>query len=243
MPKFFVSKEQIKDGLIIITGEDAGHISRVLRMGAGDSLVACDGCGFDYDTRIESISKSEIAVRIENIHRCEAEPHTEIVLYQCLPKKGKMEYIIQKNTELGVLKIVPVFSKRCVAKPTDKPTDKLERWQRVAQEAAKQSGRGVIPIVCATISFEEAVKQMSVMRKSIMLYENEQNVTLKQVIGNDGITQIGILIGPEGGFDDFEAELALKNSIPTVSLGKRILRTETAGAAVVPIIMYSQGDI
>lgn len=239
MPKFFVSKSQIDSDFISIVGEDVTHISKVLRMNAGDYLKICDGLGTDYDTEIRSIEKSEIKAEIIKRYRCEAEPNVEVVLFQALPKQGKMEYIIQKNTELGIAKIVPVYSKRCVAKPTDKIT----RWQKVAVEAAKQSGRGVVPQICETISFSDAIEQMLLLNHAVMLYEGERNARLKTVLEGKDITQIGILVGPEGGFDDFEAELAREKEIPTVTLGNRILRTETAGAAVLPIIMYSQNDI
>jgi len=239
MPKFFVNKEQISGDVITITGEDTLHISKVLRMSEGDSLTICDGEGNDYYAVIISITKNEITARVVTKKRCEAEPIVQVTLFQALPKQGKMEYIIQKNTELGVTKIVPVYSKRCVVKPSDK----LSRWQKVAVEAAKQCGRGVIPEITEVVTFDEALNQLSLCEGAIMLYECERETRLKDVIGGNKFTNIGILIGPEGGFDETEVHKAKNSNIQTITLGKRILRTETAGAAVLPIIMYEQDDI
>jgi len=239
MPKFFVDKGQISDDVIKIIGEDVLHISKVLRMCEGNCLTVCDGEGDDYSTIISSITKTEVTAKIISKKRCEAEPNVKVTLFQALPKQGKMEYIIQKNTELGIAKIVPVYSKRCVVKPSDKSL----RWQKVAIEAAKQCGRGVIPQITEVVTFDEALKQLSQCESSIMLYECETETCLKDVISGRKFSNIGILIGPEGGFDETEVQKAKSFNIQTITLGKRILRTETAGAAVLPIIMYEQGDL
>jgi len=239
MPKFFTGKDCISNDNIIIKGEDVSHISRVLRMSVGDEITVCDGCGTDYEAEITSIGKSAVEAKIISRSICEAEPKVKVTLFQALPKQGKMEYIIQKNTELGVFKIVPVYTKRCVAKPSDK----TERWNKIALEAAKQCGRGIIPVVQDTIGFDEALKLMSNFHHKIMLYESEKNTTLRSVISGAEIDEIAVLVGPEGGFDEQEVQKAADLGIITVTLGRRILRTETAGAAVVPIIMYEQGDI
>ena len=239
MPKFFVNKGQISDDVIKIIGEDVLHISKVLRMCEGDSLTVCDGEGDDYSTIISSITKTEVTAKVISKKRCEAEPNVKVTLFQALPKQGKMEYIIQKNTELGISKIVPVYSKRCVVKPSDKSL----RWQKVAIEAAKQCGRGVIPQITEVVTFDEALKQLSQCESSIMLYECETETRLKDVISGRKFSDIGILIGPEGGFEETEVQKAKSFNIQTITLGKRILRTETAGAAVLPIIMYEQGDL
>ena len=147
MPKFFTKSDYIYDNELKIMGEDVSHISKVLRMSAGDSIIVCDGEGNDYDAVIKSISKTEVVAEITGKYVCDAEPCLEVTLYQALPKQGKMEYIIQKNTELGVNKIIPVYTKRCVVKPSDK----TERWQKVAESAAKQCGRGIIPQVMPVI--------------------------------------------------------------------------------------------
>lgn len=242
MPKFFVNEGQIKDGLISIIGDDVSHISRVLRMAQGDLLTVCDKVGDDYHVRIQKIDKAEIIAEILEKYPCKAEPNVEAVLFQCMPKQGKMEYIIQKTTELGVSKIVPVFSKRCVVRPTGKLSDKIKRWQKIALEAAKQSGRGVVPKVLEPVGFKEAIDHMLELEKAFMLYEEEENNRIKSILQEE-FKQIGFIVGPEGGFDESEAAFAKEKGIPAITLGNRILRTETAGAAVLPIIMYSQNDI
>ena len=239
MPKFFTKTDYISDNELKIIGEDVSHISKVLRMSAGDDIIVCDGEGNDYDAVITSVSKTEVVAEIKGKYVCDAEPCVDVILYQALPKQGKMEYIIQKNTELGVKKIIPVYTKRCVVKPSDKS----ERWNKVAESAAKQCGRGVIPEVAPTISFDEAIKQMKEYDLALMPYECEEDVTLKSVLKSSEYKTVSIFIGPEGGFDLKEVEVAKNAGIRQVTLGKRILRTETAASAVLPIIMYENNEL
>ena len=239
MPKFFTKTNYIYDNELRIVGEDVSHISKVLRMSVGDKIIVCDGEGNDYDAVITSISKIEVVADIIGKYVCDAEPSVNVTLYQALPKQGKMEYIIQKNTELGVNKIVPVYTKRCVVKPSDK----TERWNKVAESAAKQCGRGIIPQVMPTISFDEAIKQMQEYDLALMPYECEEENKLKNVLGSSDYKNISIFIGPEGGFDLKEVETAVCAGVKTVTLGKRILRTETAASAVLPIIMYENDEM
>ena len=239
MPKFFTRPDYISDKQLTIVGEDVSHISRVLRMSPGDTIIVCDGEGNDYDAAITSISKSEVVAEITGKYVCDAEPGVNVTLYQALPKQGKMEYIIQKNTELGINKIVPVYTKRCVVKPSDK----TERWTKVAESAAKQCGRGIIPQVMSTISFDEAIEQMKEYDVALMPYECEEENKLKAVLQSAKYKSISIFIGPEGGFDLKEVEAAKDAGVKTVTLGKRILRTETAASAVLPIIMYENDEL
>lgn len=238
MPKFFTDKNLISDKSLTIKGEDVAHISRVLRMKPGEEITVCDGEGNDYSAKIAEITKEEVVADIISVNKCEAEPSVKITLYQALPKQGKMEYIIQKNTELGVCEFVPVYTKRCVVKPTDKTA----RWQKVAFEAAKQCGRGIIPKVRDTINIKEAAEEISKFSHKAVFYECEKETTLKDVL-KQGIKEIAILIGPEGGFEQNEIEMLKGMGVPSVTLGKRILRTETAAAAVTPIILFVQGDV
>lgn len=239
MPKFFTKPDSIFQNNIKITGEDVSHISKVLRMSKGDSIIVCDGSGNDYDAQITSISKTEVTAEIIRKYQCTAEPELKITLFQALPKQGKMEYIIQKNVELGITEFVPVYTKRCIAKPTNK----TERWQKIAESAAKQSGRGIIPKVFPTVSFEQAIDLMSKSDLAIMPYECEEKVHLKSLLTSKNAKSISIFIGPEGGFDISEIKYATDNGIKTVTLGKRILRTETASLAVLPIILYEFGEM
>ena len=239
MPKFFTKTDYINGDELKIVGEDVSHISKVLRMSSGDSIIVCDGEGNDYDATITSISKTEVVAKITGSYVCDAEPCVNVTLYQALPKQGKMEYIIQKNTELGINKIVPVYTKRCVVKPSDK----TERWQKIAEAAAKQSGRGIIPQVMPAISFDDAINQMKDFDLALMPYECEEQVKLKDILNSCKYKNISIFIGPEGGFDLTEVEFAKSAGVKSVTLGKRILRTETAASAVLPIIMYENDEM
>ncbi len=238
MPKFFTGKNLISDNTLTITGEDVSHISRVLRMKIGEEITVCDGEGKDYKAKITDITKEEVKADILSAEQCDAEPSVKITLYQALPKQGKMEYIIQKNTELGVSEFVPVYTRYCVVKPTDKTA----RWQKVAFEAAKQCGRGIIPKVRDAINIKEAAKEMSKFAHKAVFYECEKETTVRDVI-KPGIKEIAIMIGPEGGFSGEEIEMLKGMGVASVTLGKRILRTETAAAAVTPIILFVQGDV
>ncbi|WHH60424.1 16S rRNA (uracil(1498)-N(3))-methyltransferase [Petroclostridium sp. X23] len=246
MPKFFVAPEQIEGDSITIQGEDVNHIIKVLRFKPNDSIVVCDGNGKDYTACIEEMGKKEVKAVIQKVISSQSEPSIDVTLFQGIPKSGKMEYIIQKNTELGINRIVPVMTQRTVVKIEDKKSlsNKMDRWQKVALEAAKQCNRGRIPKICAPISLEEAIIQMSEMDLSFMPYEKEENNRLRNILSAArGAKTIGVLIGPEGGFDAEEVEKAAQAEVSTVSLGPRILRTETAGAAVLSILMYEMEDI
>ncbi len=241
MPKFFV-KSAFKDGSVIISGDDYKHIVKVHRKLVGDNITLCDGKGTDMNCKIRQISKNEIVLDILEAYECRSEPKTKIILFQGIPKQGKMETIIQKTTELGVYKIVPVQTHRSIVKINISDHKKLDRWQRVALEAAKQCGRGIVPKVENVTTLEEAIMQMAQMQLAIMPYENEEKQKLSDLL-NQNINEVGLLVGPEGGFEQTEVELARSKGIKTVTLGKRILRTETVGAAVLPIILYAVKDL
>ena len=246
MPKFFVPKENILNDKIIICGEDVSHIKKVLRMSVGESLCLCDGMGKNYDAVIDSIEDKEIICKIISSEMADTEPRILVTLFQGIPKASKMDYIIQKTTELGITKIVPVTMSRCVVKIENKKDaeKKQQRWQKIAEEAAKQSGRGVIPIVDMPISFNEAVNRLKDADIGFAPYECEEKSGLKNVLTkNQNAKSISYIIGPEGGFDLDEIEKLKLSGIETVTLGKRILRTETAGMAVLAMIMYELGDI
>ena len=239
MPKFFTSKDNVCGKTLEIVGEDVGHISRVLRMSAGDEILVCDGEGYDYNAKITGITKTSVSADILEIFACDAEPSVKVTLFQSLPKQGKMEYIIQKNVELGVFEVVPVYTSRCVVKPTDK----TERWNKVSLSAAKQSGRGIVPKIKDTVSFSEALTLMQEFDLAIMPYECETDVSLKDVLKNKGYKSVAVFIGPEGGFSEDEVRRAKECGVKTVTLGRRILRTETAGQAVLPVIMYENDEM
>lgn len=232
-PRFFT--DNIGD-TAVITGDDAKHIATVLRMKAGEPAVLCDGSRQDFLCRISSASKDFVELEVLESRPNEAEPQTEICLYQCMPKSDKMEFIVQKATELGVSRIVPVLSKRCVSRPDEKTAaKKILRYQKIAEEAAKQCGRGRIPQIGETVSFSQAVKAYSADSLGILFYECGGE-PLKTLVTPD-VKKIDIFIGSEGGFAPEEAELALKSGIHAATLGNRILRCETAPIAALAILM------
>ncbi len=246
MPKFFTARENISDTQIIIDSEDAKHIKKVLRLDKGDEITVCDGRGVDYSTVISEIADNRIICDIKDSCTCDTEPEVKVTLYQGLPKASKMEYIIQKTTELGITRIVPVKLSRCVVKLENAAAEKkkTERWQKIAYEAAKQSGRGVIPEVSEPMTLSEAMEDMKTSELVFVPYECETETRLKDVVEDDKtVKNVSFIIGPEGGFDITEIEKLKSAGIKTITLGRRILRTETAGEAVLSMLMYGLDEI
>ena len=206
----------------ILTGDTAHHLANVLRMKVGDSLILCDGNSTDYNAIIEYIKKNEIGFKILNSSPSLTEPEAFITLYQGIPKSDKLDLIVQKCVELGVSRIVPVETGRSVSKISG--SKKIERLQKIALSAAEQSMRGIVPEVCEAVTFKNATKTAN----AIVAYENETSAMLKQVLPQ---ATIDIWIGPEGGFTQDEITTLRNYGGKTVSLGPRILRTETAAIA------------
>ncbi|MCQ2771008.1 MAG: 16S rRNA (uracil(1498)-N(3))-methyltransferase [Clostridia bacterium] len=247
MPKFFVDPSQIFDDQIAIIGDDAKHLALSLRMRKGDQIQISDGHKTDYDCIITSIDPLMVKCDILTSGPCESEPILKIRVFQCLPKGDKMEYIIQKAVELGAAEIIPVNSSRCIAKPPIRSKNgvdkKLERWNRIAYEAAEQSRRGIIPKVLDYIDYDDAIRMCSNDFMRFICYEDESHMNLRDYISskqNASTTNlvVSFFIGPEGGFSTDEIERAKIANIPAVSLGKRILRTETASSFVLSVISY-----
>lgn len=238
MPKFFFNKNDISRGQVQLFGEDEKHIKTVLRAREGEELTLCDGEGMDYQCRIASLERG-VLLDILSKEVCETEPKTKITLYQGLPKADKMELIIQKCVELGVDRIVAVSTERAIVKLDKKESKKLERWQKIAEAAAKQSGRGKIPeIGQQVLKFKEAVAEAKELHGAIIPYEKEQETGIRQFVQGFRGESIGVFIGPEGGFAEEEIALAQENGITPITLGKRILRTETAGMTTAAILLY-----
>ena len=238
MPKFFFQKNDISRGQVQLFGEDEKHIKTVLRAREGEEITLCDGEGMDYQCRIASLERGGL-LDILSQEVCETEPKTKITLYQGLPKADKMELIIQKCVELGVDRIVAVSTERAIVKLDKKEAKKLERWQKIAEAAAKQSGRGKIPeIGQQVLKFKEAVAEAKELDGAIIPYEREQETGIRQFVQNFKGESVGVFIGPEGGFADEEIALAQENGITPITLGKRILRTETAGMTTTAILLY-----
>ncbi len=242
MNRFFGKSENIFQDRIVIDGSDVNHIKNVLRMKNGDKLIVNGGDNKDYLCSIRDFSESDVILDILEITETNRELPSKIYLFQGLPKADKMELIIQKCVELGVHEIIPVSMKRCVVKLDEKKAkSKITRWQAISESAAKQSNRNIIPVVREVMSFKEAVKMASEnMDISIIPYELAQGMeaTKEALEKIHGDMSAAVFIGPEGGFDISEIEMAKENGIIPVSLGKRILRTETAGMTVMSILMY-----
>ena len=240
MPRFFVEQGDPEE--IVITGEDARHIGRSLRMRVGEELTVCAE-GQDYQCEIVRITDSAVYLHPEKITPCAAEPTVRVTLYQAVPKQDKLAEIVQKAVELGVTEIVPVLTSRCVARPTKADFEKKrERLQKIALSAAKQSGRGIIPEVAPLHTWKEALDSMRAQDIAVMLYEEEGGVRFGDV-PLEGRQRIGLFIGSEGGISEEEAAQAVEAGLHRVWLGRRILRCETAPTAAVSVLMYLTGNM
>lgn len=246
MYQFFVEDEQVafdadqKTGKICITGTDVNHIRNVLRMKTGEKVRVSDRSGHAFFCCLEEIAGDHVSARIEYADESGTELDNPIWLFQGLPKSDKMELIIQKATELGVSEVIPVSMKNCVVKLDAKKADnKNKRWQTIAESAAKQSKRTVIPVIRPLMNWKEALELAKTLDVVLVPYENERGMeATREIIGHITPGQsIGIFIGPEGGFS--EEEIAgLPDEMHRISLGRRILRTETAGLATLAMLVY-----
>lgn len=246
MSKFFIDSQAINNNNITIIGDDVQHIKKVLRAKAGEELIICDGNGWDYKVVISSMNEKEILCNIVSKNLCETEPPIKVVLFQGVPKADKMELIIQKCVELGITEIIPVKTERTVVKFENKKDEekKQQRWQKIATEAAKQCNRGRLPTVGLPVDFKTVLQMKKDFDLLLMPYENESKVKLKNTLKDStNAKTFGIFIGPEGGFSEEEVEKCKNNEFVPITLGKRILRTETAGLAVLSILMYELGDV
>ena len=239
LPRFF--KESRPEGETVLTGEDARHIGLSLRMRVGEKITLCSK-GVDFECEIVSITPQEVRCRVIDEKPSEGEPTVKVTLFQALPKSGKMSTIVQKSVELGVDKIVPVITARCVARPDSRSiARKHDRWNKVALAAARQCGRGVIPEITEPVTFEEAVRMAAGLDRSFFCYEGGGE-SLRDA-GFDGVETVGILIGAEGGFEPSEAEAANAAGLVSVTLGGRILRCETAPLAAISAVMLLSGNM
>jgi 16S rRNA (uracil1498-N3)-methyltransferase len=247
MRRIIVKPEQVGDSWICLTDKaEINHVKNVLRMQEGDKVVISDSIRFEYEASIKSISSEEIIFIIEDKQAITSEPATKVTLFQCVPKGGKMEYVIQKCVELGIHAITPVYSDRSVPKQSNEKDSvrKTERLNKIAREAAKQCGRSLIPAVSAPITMEVLPLLLSEFEFVLMPYENEENVSIKHVLrsriddGKKTPREIALIIGPEGGFSESETSMLSKVDAHLCTLGKAILRTETAGMAALAMIMY-----
>ena len=247
MQHFYIDREIVPGEQIELSGEDHNHIKNVLRMKRGEKVVINDTKKISHICALAGFGEGCSYFSVEESSPCETELEAEIILYQGVPKKDKMDLIIEKAVELGVARVVPVMTKRVIVKIEDdkKEAKKLERWNSIAKSAAMQSGRGIIPRVDRVMSFKDALREASALDRALIPYEESETlgVSMKSsreaIDGLKGLRSIGIFIGPEGGFEASEVEEAMKAGAVPISLGKRILRTETAGLATLSVIMFS----
>lgn len=249
MSRYFISDDNIFEDKIIIKGEDVNHIKNVLRCKVGDMLVLSNGDGIDFQVRIDSFEQRQIITKIENVSKSKTEPPLSITLFQGIPKGNKMDFIVQKSVELGIKRIVPIITERTISRFSNEKdkAKKALRWQRIALEAAKQCNRSIIPKVDTPMNFTNIMNLFNNFDFIVLPYEMEKCMTLENSIREikaDGvkIKSIGLIIGPEGGFSEEEVDEAVNRGAKSVTLGPRILRTETAGLAVLAVLMYEFGD-
>lgn len=241
MPRFFVDAEQVGPQSAVLTGEQAAH-AKVLRLKCGDAVILCDGQGTDYHCVISDISPEQVCLTVERQCRAESEAQVFVSVYMGYAKGDKFEHVIQKATELGAGEIIGFPSSRCVAKLDEKTlAKKLPRWQKIAAAAAEQSGRGRIPQVLALSSYESALQRAASAEKALFFYENENQRTLSDALAGEFQT-ISLMTGPEGGFAPQEAEQAQKAGLEICSLGRRILRCETAPLCALSAVMFQTGE-
>lgn len=241
MYQFFVDDSQVSENAVVIESSDVNHIRNVLRMKRGEKVRVSTTSGKNYYCAIAELTERMVRAEILEEYAEGTELDCRIYLFQGLPKSDKMELIIQKAVELGVYEIIPVAMKNCVAKLDEKKAPgRIERWQEIARSAAKQSKRSLIPAVRMPMGYEEAVRMAKELDIVLLPYENERGMAAtREAIGTIRPGQnIGVFIGPEGGFSESEIALADKSGMQRISLGKRILRTETAGLATLAILMY-----
>ncbi len=239
MPRFFTDSPA--EDFITVTGSDARHIGYSLRMKKGEEITFCHN-GTDYGCVIETISETEVVCRVLETTQSKSEPSVELTLYQAYPKQDKLELIIQKTTELGVTRIVPFISSRCIARPDEKSyRKKQERMQKIAEEAAKQSGRGKIPEIAPLMTMKQALEDMQKSELKLFCYENGGEKL--SAVSVTEAKSIAVMIGSEGGFERAEAEAAENAGATQIWLGERILRCETCPIAVTAILMNLTGNM
>ena len=242
MVRFFVSAEELAGQELVLTGENAQH-AKVLRLKAGEQVLVCDGEGHECLCQVLSLDAGELEVSVLERRVSETEAAVRVSVYMAFPKADKLEHVIQKATELGAWEIVAFPSSRCVSRPDDKSLKKkLERWQKIAASAAEQSGRGRIPEVIILDSYRTALERAAQADRPILLYENERATTLKMALEEAPLSTVSILSGPEGGLEEKEVRQAMDAGIRVCTLGKRILRCETAPLCALSAIMYAAGE-
>ena len=242
MVRFFVSPEELTGQELVLTGENAQH-AKVLRLKVNEQVLVCNGAGQEAVCRITEASGSQWVLSVESVQESSAEAAVEVSVYLAFPKADKLEHVIQKATELGAYEIVAFPSARCVSRPDEKSLKKkLERWQKIAASAAEQSGRGCVPQVVTLGSYSEALKRAAQADKAILFYENERAATLRMALETGEYRTVSLLTGPEGGLEEKEVAQAQNAGLQVCTLGRRILRCETAPLCALSAVMYASGE-
>ena len=242
MTRFFVVPEDMKQDFMVLTGENAQH-ARVLRLKNGEQVLVCDGQGKEFVCTVSDVSPDQIGLVVTKEQASETEACVQVSVYMAFPKADKLEHVIQKATELGAYEIVAFPSARCVSRPDEKSLlKKLERWQKIAASAAEQSGRGAIPRVRVLPSYKAALEQAAKADKALLFYENERSTTLNMALRSGPYKTVSLLTGPEGGLEVSEVEQAMNIGLQVCTLGRRILRCETAPLCALSAGMYDAGE-
>ena len=242
MTRFFITPEEMQPDFIVLTGANAQH-AKVLRLKNGENVLVCDGSGNECVCTVSDVSDGQISLVVSGRQASETEATVRVSVYMAFSKGDKLEHVIQKATELGAYEIVAFPSARCVSRPDDKSLKKkLERWQKIAASAAEQSGRGRIPKVYALAGYQEALTRAASADKAILFYENEDALTLRMSLERSSWNSVSLMTGPEGGFETAEVEKARSAGLEICTLGKRILRCETAPLCALSAVMYHAGE-
>lgn len=243
MPKFFISPEDLQGNFLVLTGENAAH-ARVLRLKPGEQITVCDGLGTDYECTVSDVSPDRISMVVCSQKSSDAEPNVYCRVFMAFSKADKFEHVVQKATELGASEVIAFPSARCVSKPDEKTlAKKLERWQKIADSAAGQCGRGRVPSVRTASSFEQALEMAGQSELVLLPYENEQHLSIRSALGGGNVKSVSIITGPEGGFEASEIEAAKAKNCRICTLGPRILRCETAPLCALTAVLFACGAL
>lgn len=242
MVRFFVAPEELEHSDIILTGENAQH-AKVLRLKGGEEVLVCGGNGMECLCKVADVAPGEITLDVLERRQSQSEAKVKVSVYMAFPKADKLEHVIQKATELGAYEIIAFPSARCISKPDEKSLKKkLDRWQKIAASAAEQSGRGLIPQVLTLPSYKAALERAAKADKALFFYENEQATTLKMALSEGAYETVSLMSGPEGGLEEAEVAQAAAAGLRVCTLGKRILRCETAPLCALSAVMYDAGE-
>lgn len=242
MARFFVNNDELQGDFLVLTGENALH-AKVLRLKNGDTVTVCDGKGAECLCVVSDINPDQVSLVVKSRMSSASEAAVKVSVYMAFSKGDKFEHVIQKATELGAYEIVAFPSSRCVSRPDEKSLKKkLERWNKIAASAAEQSGRGVVPEVLVVSSYLQAVERACQADKKILFYENERATTLRMALESGQYSTISLLTGPEGGLEEREVIIAKDAGMDICTLGRRILRCETAPLCALSAVMYASGE-